>query len=198
VPSGILGFQKWRGFRCGSGLSACVGGYTTGAQDTHKTFIRQVHYQWHPWHGQQVHVRGEARRGGTEVLRCVREEQQQTATLEIPTWMFDSGLCSGMRPGSQIQVNLGALVAVRTLLELRADDFESSLIREQHLSSGMGGADVDIVSIEGPAGRAVCSSGATAAVNRGSLPADASLVGSDAERTSPHEGSSGRERGGVR
>lgn len=172
-------------------------GYTTGAQDTHKTF-RQVHYQWHPWHGQQVHVRGEARRGGTEVLRCVREEQQQAATLEIPTWMFDSGLCSGMRPGSQIRVSLGALVALRALLELRADYVESSLIREQHLSSGLGGADVDIVSIEGPAGRAVCSSGAAAAVNRGSLPADAPLVGSDAERTSRQEGSSGRERGDVR
>jgi hypothetical protein len=95
-------------------------------------------------------------------------------------------------------VSLGALVALRALLELRADHVESRLIREQHLSSGLGGADVDIVSIEGPAGRAVCSSGAAAAVNGGSLPSDAPLGGSDAERTSQQEGSSWRERGGVR
>jgi hypothetical protein len=160
--------------------------------------MRQVHYQWHPWHGQQVHVRGEARRGGREVLRCVREEQQHAAALEIPAWMFDSGLCSGMKPGSQIRVSLGALATLQALLELRADHVESSVIREQHLSSDLGGADVDIVSIEGPAGRAVCSSSAAATDTGGSLSADAPLAGSDDERTSPQGCSSERTRGGAR
>jgi len=157
-----------------------------------------VQYRWHPWYGQRVYVRGEARRGGTEILRCVREEQQHLATLEIPKWMFDSGLCSGMKPGTQSWANLGALVALKTLLRLGADHIELSLIQEQHLSSDLGGADVGRVSIEGPAGRAVCSTGPAARVAGGSLSADAPLVGSDDERTPSQGHSSELGSGGVR
>jgi hypothetical protein len=55
-----------------------------------------VHYRWHPWYGQQVHVQVEARRKGGAVLRCVQGEVNRSPALEIPKWMFDSGLCSGM------------------------------------------------------------------------------------------------------
>ena len=67
--------------------------YTTDARNTHKTDLREVAYLWHPWHGQRVLVRGEARRGGSVVLRCVPDELKGFPTLEIPEWMFDSNLC---------------------------------------------------------------------------------------------------------
>jgi hypothetical protein len=144
------------------------------------------------------YLRGEARRGGKEILRCVREEQQHAATLEIPKWMFDAGLCSGMKPGTQSSVSLRALIGLRTLLRLSADHIELSVIQEQHLSSDFGGADVDCVSIEGPAGGAVFSASPAATVAGGSLSADAPLVGSDDERTPSQGLSSEVESGGVR
>jgi hypothetical protein len=157
-----------------------------------------VQYPWHPWYGQRVCVRGEARRGGREIFRCVREEQQEAATLEIPKWMFDGGLCSAMKPGTQPSVNVSALVALRALLQLRADHIELSSIQEQHLSSDLGGADVDGVSIEDPAGGAVCPASPAAGLAGRSLSADAPLVGSDDERTPAQGLSSELGSGGVR
>jgi hypothetical protein len=95
-------------------------------------------------------------------------------------------------------VSLGALAALRALLALRADSIESSEIEAQHLSSDLEGADVDSVSIEVPAGGAVCSASATATVAGGSLSADSPLNGSDDERTSLQGRSSERRREGVR
>jgi hypothetical protein len=71
---------------------------TTEALNTHKTDLREITYPWHPWHGQRVLVRGEARRGGIVVLQCVSDELKGFPTLEIPEWMFDSNLCGRMKP----------------------------------------------------------------------------------------------------
>jgi hypothetical protein len=176
-------------------LSAFVAGYTTEGQDTHKTYIREVHYRWHPWHGQQVYVQAEARHAGTMVLRCMREEQTRLAALEIPKWMFDSGLCSMMKPESLARVSLSALRALRALLASGVEGIESGVIEAQHLSSDSGGADVDG---ERPSGRIVYSPSATAGAAAGSLSADAPLVGPDDERTSSEERSPEYASGGGR
>ena len=156
---------------------------TTGVQDTHKTYVREVHYRWHPWHGQLVCVQAEARRSGTVLLRCVREEDSRLAALEIPQWMFDSGSCSVMKPESLARVSLSALLALRALLAPGAG-VDSTVIEAQHLSSDSGGADVDG---ERPPGQTVYSPSSTAASAAGSLSADDPFVGPDDERTYSEE-----------
>ena len=64
------------------------------------------------------------------------------AALEIPKWMFDSGLCSMMKPESLARVSLSALRALRALLAPGVEGIESGVIEAQHLSSDSGGADV--------------------------------------------------------
>ena len=170
---------------------------TTEVQNTHKTAFREITYRWHPWHGQRVLVRGKACRGGIVVLRCVRDELKGFPTLEIPEWMFDSGLCSEMKQESLAYVSGSALLSLRALLSSDADRIESGMVQAQHLCSDSGGADVDNVPIQSQAGRAICSDDATAAGAAGSLSADASPVGPDDERT-PREGTSPRRASGGR
>jgi hypothetical protein len=103
-----------------AGLSSRVpdeGGrcYTTEIQNTHKTAFREITYRWHPWHGQRVLVRGEARRGGVVVLQCVCDELKGFPTLEIPEWMFDSHLCGQMKPAELPRVDCAALLALKHL-----------------------------------------------------------------------------------
>lgn len=107
---------------------------TTGVQDTHKAYAREVVYRLHPWYGQTVFVRSEARRGGSVVLRCVRDELDElnrSAPLEIPEWMFDVGLCSGMKPESLAYVSSSALLLLRELLTPGTDRIESCVVASQ-------------------------------------------------------------------
>ncbi len=171
---------------------------TTGVQDTHKTYIREVRYPWHPWHGEQVYVRGEARRGGMVVLRCVRDELNWSAALEIPEWMFDSGRCSEKKAGSLAYVSLSALRALRVLLSPDANHIESCGDQAQHLPRESGGADADNIPIQDPAGSAVYSTATATEASAGSLSADASLDGADDERTPGEEASFPRASGGGR
>jgi len=115
--------------------------------------------------------------------------------LEIPEWMFDSGLCSGMKQDSLAYVSSAALLELTSLLSPAVDPIESSVVQAQHLSSSSGGADVDNVTIQSQSGRAVFSPGAVAAAATGSLSADGAVVGPDDERTSA-EGSSPQRAGG--
>jgi hypothetical protein len=135
-------------------------GGTSGVHDTHKTDTREVQYRWHPWYGQQVCVQGEARRGGRVVLHCVRGELNRPPALEIPEWMFDSGLCSGMKQDSLAYVSSAALLELTGLLSPAVDPIESSAVQAQHLSSSSGGVDADNVTIQSQPGQAVFSLGA--------------------------------------
>jgi hypothetical protein len=56
-------------------------------------------------------VRGKALRGGSIVLRCVRDELKGFPILEIPEWMFDSDLCGRMKAGEMPRVDCAALLA---------------------------------------------------------------------------------------
>jgi hypothetical protein len=92
---------------------------------------------------QQVCVQGEARRGGRVVLHCVRGELNRPPALEISEWMFDSGLCSGMKQDSLAYVSSAALLELTGLLSPAVDPIESSAVQAQHLSSSSGGVDAD-------------------------------------------------------
>lgn len=122
--------------------------HTTGVQDAHKTCAREVIYRWHPWFGRTVWVQGELRRGGSAVLRCVRDELHWSASLEIPKWMFDAGFCTGMKPDSLAHVSSDALLTLQEFLATVTDCIESGTVQAQHLSSNLGGADANNIPIQ--------------------------------------------------
>jgi len=164
---------------CCAGARSC----TTEALNTHKTDLREITYPWHPWHGQRVLVRGEARRGGIVVLQCVRDELKGFPTLEIPEWMFDSNLCGRMKPAEIPRVDCAALLALKHLLSTAAESSKRDVIQAQHDSSSSGDADAQAVSTEEPSRRVVFSSRETPRVARRSAPEDDSTFGQDVERT---------------
>jgi len=114
---------------------------TTEARNTHKTDLRKITYLWHPWHGQRVLVRGEARRGGIVVLQCMRDELKGFPTLEIPEWMFDSNLCDRMKPAEMPRVDCAALLALKHLLSAATECSPQDMVQAQHDSSSSGDAD---------------------------------------------------------
>jgi hypothetical protein len=171
---------------------------TSGVQDTHKTSDRELHYRWHPWCGRQVQVQVAARRRGGVVLRCVQGEVNRSPALEIPEWMFDSGLCSGMKQDSLAHVSVAALLGLRTLLSPVTDPIESSLVQAQHLSSNSGGADVDKDTVQVKTGRAVFSPGTAPPGITRSISTDGSLAGTDDKRASAKGFSRQRGSGGRR
>jgi hypothetical protein len=129
-------------------------------------------------------VQGEARRGGSAVLRCVREDLNRSPALEIPEWMFDSSRCSQMKQNGLAHVSSVALLALKGLLTTSPDPIESTVVEAQHLSSSSGDADAHTVTIWSPTRRAVYSTSEAAAVATGSAGEDGPPVGPDAERVS--------------
>jgi hypothetical protein len=93
------------------------------------------------------------------MLRCVRQEVSCAPTLEIPEWMFDSGVCSRMQPGGQAFVGATALGALKELLLQAAVSIEPGEVEAQHLCSSSGGADVHWEGIPTRSGRALFCAG---------------------------------------
>lgn len=158
--------------------------YTSAVRNTHKSEWREVQYRGHPWHGQRVWIRGEARRSGQVVLRCVQDELKRFPLLEIPAWMFDSTICSRMTQNDLAYVSSSALLALKDLLATAAPSIASSMAEEQHLPSSSGDADAHIIMVKPTSGRVVLPSNEVAAVATGSAAPDSPSVGADVERTS--------------
>lgn len=97
-------------------------------------------------------VRGEARRGGSIVLRCVRDELKGFPILEIPEWMFDSGLCGRMKPAEMPRVDCAAPLARKYLFSAATECSHPGMVEAQHDSSSSGGADAQAVSTQAPQG----------------------------------------------
>ena len=170
---------------------------TTEVQNTHKTDFREITYRWHPWHGQRVLVRGEARRGGVVVLQCVRDELKGFPTLEIPTWMFDSHLCGQMKPAELPRVDCAALLALKHLLSAATESSGQDVVQAQHDSSSSGDADAQAVAVQDPSTRVVFSPSEAPRVTGRSAAEDGPTLGQNVERTltAPLHG---RETGGGR
>jgi hypothetical protein len=77
----------------------------------------------------------------------VQVELKRSPALEIPEWMFDSGVCSVMKQDSLAYVSGAALLSLGHILSSAVDPIESNAVRAQHLSSHSGGADVDDATI---------------------------------------------------
>ena len=72
------------------------------------------------------------------VLFCTLEEDRELAVRELPEWMFDAGVCSGMELAATARVDCEALGGIRRLLGLVGRG--ESVIEAQHHSIA-GGAD---------------------------------------------------------
>ncbi len=160
-----------------SAVSSCC---TTEVRNTHKTTFREVKYRWHPWHGERVLVRGEARRADCVVLQCVRDELKGFPTLEIPEWMFDSRACGRMKPAELPHVDCAALLALQHLLSAATGPNERGVIQAQHHSSSSGDADAQTESVQNPSRRVVFSTCEAPRVTSRSAAEDGSAAGQDA------------------
>lgn len=132
------------------------------------------------------------------VLRCVRDELNWSAALEIPEWMFDSAHCSQVKPEEVPHVSVNALRALRVLVTSDADRIELPAVQAQHSPSDSGGADADDIPIQDAAGPVVYSATTTTESSTGGPSAGASPIGADDERAPRKEhwcpGTSGGER----
>ena len=163
--------------------SAAVPCCTTEVQNTHKTAFREITYRWHPWHGQRVLIRGEARRGGVVVLQCVRDELKGFPTLEIPEWMFDSHLCDQMKPAELPRVGCAALLALKHLLLAVPESSERDVVQAQHDSSSSGDADAQAVAVQDPSRRVVLSPSEAPRLTGRCAAEDGPTLSQDVERT---------------
>jgi hypothetical protein len=132
------------------------------------------------------------------VLRCVRDELNWAAALEIPEWMFDSGRCSQVKAEDLAHVGVSALRALSLLVTPGADRIESCEVQAQHSPSDSGGADADHIPVQGPAGPVVYSATTTTEASTGGPSADTPSFGSDDERTHRKEPSFQGTTGGER
>jgi hypothetical protein len=114
----------------------------------------------------------------------VQDDVNSSPALEIPEWMFDSGICSQMKRESLAYVSSAALLTLKSLLSAASDPVESTVVEAQHLSSSSGDADAYAVTLEDQSGRVVFSTRKAAAVASGSASEDGPSAGPDAERTS--------------
>jgi hypothetical protein len=154
-------------------------------------------YRWHPWRGQRVLIRGEARRAGCVVLQCVRDERQRFPALEIPEWMFDCHVCGQMKSTEFPLVHCAALLALQHLLSAATGPTERSVIQAQHHSGSSGDADAQTDSVQKPSRQVVFSPSEAPRVASGSTAENDPTAGQDAEGT-PAAQLNGRKTGGER
>jgi len=122
----------------------------------------------------------------------VQDDGSSSPALEIPEWVFDSGICSQMKQESLAHVSSVALLALKSLLSAGPDPVESMVFEAQHLSSSSGDADAYAVTLEDKSRRVVFSTHEAAAIANGRAPEDGPIAGPDAERTSAAPAFSGQ------
>jgi hypothetical protein len=74
---------------------------------------REVLYPWHPWFGRVVRVHEAIRRGSGDILRCSLDAGER---IELPSWMFDRAVCSGVRMTASPHLDAATLAALKNLL----------------------------------------------------------------------------------
>src|SRR4029453_320413 len=66
---------------------------TTTFENAHRTVLREVLYEHHPWFGRRVCVHGAVDKVDNVVFRCTLDGSQADRWLEVPAWMFDRTAC---------------------------------------------------------------------------------------------------------
>ena len=96
------------------------GDCTTRRGNAHRTEKREVLYPWHPWAGCIVHLHEVIEKTVGEVVRCSHDCGASGRLLELPIWMFDRAACAPMRVETLPQADIGAVRALRALLDATA------------------------------------------------------------------------------
>jgi hypothetical protein len=105
---------------CRQGSNAAGDNCTTRRQNAHRTEERKVLYLWHPWAGCIVHIHEVIEKAAGDVARCSYDHGSSGRLLELPIWMFDRSACAPMRVEAFPRVDIGALEALRVLLDATA------------------------------------------------------------------------------
>lgn len=115
---------------------------TTQRSHTHNPEVREVLYRWHPLCGRRVGVIQILERPGTTIYRCSLDGSDDSRTCEIPQWMFDVAACQSTRAADSPEVDISALLDLRTLLSsVRLEGCRTVRQAEHHSLSSMEGAN---------------------------------------------------------
>ena len=121
--------------------------HETRQQNTHIRDLREICYQWHPWHGRRVRVRAELIRHGHAVAYCSLEEVQTGRVLEVPLWMLDVAICSRTRMAKPGFASAQSLRELReTLQSAQQRPQPDSMPERQHRFVHIGNAIVQRIS----------------------------------------------------
>jgi hypothetical protein len=102
----------------------------------------EVAYAWHPWAGQVVRLHGIVARAAGSMARCSLIDDRECRVRQFPRWMLDAASCQSMRHAERPVADLGALMALRTLLlevtaaSISAREFQASAIASPHQNRG--------------------------------------------------------------
>jgi hypothetical protein len=78
-------------------FGGCARYGTTQQHNTHIRDVREICYDWHPWHGQTVQVHANLFKRGRPVAYCSLEDVPTCRVLEVPLWMLDVATCCKTR-----------------------------------------------------------------------------------------------------
>ena len=87
---------------------------STARNNTHGAVEREVLYPWHPWFGRVIRIHGVIRRGSGDVWRCSLDAAGER--IEVPSWMFDRAVCSGIGMTASPHLDAASLMALKNLL----------------------------------------------------------------------------------
>jgi hypothetical protein len=86
----------------------------TRFENAHRTILRELLYQYHPWSGRRVCVHEAIEKADGVIFRCTLSSSQADRGLEVPAWMFDRTVCPDQPPLMEAPcVSMGALAKVR-------------------------------------------------------------------------------------
>ena len=98
----------------------------------HRTEVRVVWYQWHPWYGCEVHAHLRKQRDHAAGIYHCWLENESVGVL-VPAWMLDEKFCSRIAIVSAARVSIEALRELRALVDVVGDsNVGGSVDTQQH------------------------------------------------------------------
>ena len=89
-------------------------------------------YPWHPWYGKEVVIHRAVIGWDKSVFHCTLVGTEGVRCLEVPQWMFDRAVCSGMHLADAPSVECDQLRNLLSLLRDTAGPADVALQKNQH------------------------------------------------------------------
>jgi hypothetical protein len=94
-----------------------------------------VRYRWHPWFEQSVQAVKAIHRRSETSIRVEYPVGNRVRWMDLPMWMFDSGVCASMILADVPVVSSEALVELKFLIDHCDSNAYSLAVELEHLSS---------------------------------------------------------------